>query len=412
MKQLLGLEIKKTLKSRLSIVLIAVALLISAGLGLLVITFVHYRGLDEHGNYVQLNGFDAVSAIKENTAKFEGFLTPEVFGDAIGRYQDFYEQYDGNIPSEVYIKEFKDTEQFLYMASQNYRNPETGYPMMPSEISVEQAESFYSARDARLEREYFSSYYDNPKALEQLNEMNGRLSKPFYYVDFNGWENAGEYLTFVIFFLAIICSVIAAPIFSADYQSGADRIIRCTKNGKKMLAAVKALSVLIVSVFGFFVCIAIYLTIVCLALGTECFVASLQVMRVYSIVPITIGQLHLFTVAFGLMSLICVVSFSFFISSISKIPLVSVVIIIAVTLLPTFLKLGDSIATVNWVKYLLPSGGVGLGHNIYYELSLQTNFLEIGRFTIWAPYIMIFATIIQTILYFFLGKRIYKKHET
>lgn len=411
MKQLLRLEIKKICKSRMTIVLMVVALLISVGLGLIAITFVHYRGLDEKGNYVQLNGFDAVSAIKDNTASFEGYLTPEVFGDAIERYQEFYELYDGNIPSEVYIKEFKATEQFLYMASQNYRNPDTGYPMLPREITTEQAESFYSARDARLEREYFAPYYDNHGALEQINEMNGKISKPFYYVEFIGWENSGEYLTFVIFFIAMICAVVASPIFSADYQSGADSIIRCTKNGKKKLASVKALSVLIVSASVFAVCIAIYLTIVCLALGTECFIASLQVMRIYSIVPITIGQLHIFTVIFGMMSLICIVSFSFFISSISKNPLISAVIIISVTMLPTFLKLGDSITIVNWIKYLLPSGGVGLGHNIYYELSLQINFLNIGEFAIWVPYIMIFATLIQSISYFLLGKRKYKKHE-
>lgn len=45
-----------------------------------------------------------------------------------------------------------------------------------------------------------------------------------------------------IFLLAILCAVIVAPVFSTEYQTGADDIIRCTKNGRMRLATVKIAS--------------------------------------------------------------------------------------------------------------------------------------------------------------------------
>ena len=64
------------------------------------------------------------------------------------------------------------------------------------------------------------------------------MEKPFQYYSGIG-SNAMDYQVLLIYLITILCVVIASPIFSSDYQTGADDILRCTKHGRGKMAGRK-----------------------------------------------------------------------------------------------------------------------------------------------------------------------------
>ena len=83
---------------------------------------------------------------------------------------------------------------------------------------------------------------------------------PFvFYPGYN--TNAYDYQMLLIFLVVLFCTVIAAPVFSAEYQTQADDILRCTKYGKARLAVIKLLSALFITSAAFLCCAALYLVL-------------------------------------------------------------------------------------------------------------------------------------------------------
>lgn len=60
-----------------------------------------------------------------------------------------------------------------------------------------------------------------------------------------------DYQNIMGFLVLLFCVVIAAPVFSADYQSGADDILRCTRYGRVTLGIAKLFAALLISTAAF-----------------------------------------------------------------------------------------------------------------------------------------------------------------
>lgn len=68
--------------------------------------------------------------------------------------------------------------------------------------------------------------------------MYAKVKMPFAF--YPGYStNAYDYQMLTIFLLVLLCVIIAAPIYSAEYQTHADDILRCAKYGKGKLAVIK-----------------------------------------------------------------------------------------------------------------------------------------------------------------------------
>lgn len=409
MMRMLKLEVKRIIKSKSTWLLAGIALLISLALALLVISFVTFYAIDADGNPVKLSGTAAIQAMRAQQAQYEGLVEPEFLAELNAQFHEIYDEYNGEIPDDVYAREIAPIDTFLYMASFVYRDPDTYYFMAPHQITPEQAGAFYEQRIVKQEEEDFANLNEN--ALAQARALEQQVQKPFYFAPHSGWGNGGEYLTYAIFILAMICSVLAAPVFSSEYQTGSDNILRCTRYGRRKLAVVKLLSTIGLSLVLFALCLAVYLGVTCALLGTEGFKASLQVMRTTSPVPLTLGGLLLCAVAAGGLSMLAVVCFTLLVSSKSRSPLTVLIVSLAVVLLPTFLRFGDTIGIINWLRCLLPSGGVGLGNGVYYELYAYNTYLSAGRVSVWAPWIIVAAGAVWVLLGFGLTVRSYRKHE-
>ena len=80
------------------------------------------------------------------------------------------------------------------------------------------------------------------------------------------------------FLVLLVCVVIAAPVFSADYQSGADDILRCTRYGRVTLAIAKLFAAFLISTAAFVICTAVHILTADSLFGWECTRTSVQMM--------------------------------------------------------------------------------------------------------------------------------------
>ena len=56
-------------------------------------------------------------------------------------------------------------------------------------------------------------------ALRHVQNRERLVQKPFHFSSYSGWDTAGEYLVICISIIIFLCSIIASPVFSAEYQS-------------------------------------------------------------------------------------------------------------------------------------------------------------------------------------------------
>lgn len=103
-------------------------------------------------------------------------------------------------------------------------------------------------------------------------------------------SDASDNLEILFFILVFICAVIVSPVFSSEYQSGSDDILRCTKHGKIKLAVTKLCSALLIVLTMFVICALIFILIVDSAYGWGSLQTSVQVLlSAISFVPLTMG---------------------------------------------------------------------------------------------------------------------------
>ena len=81
------LELKRVLKSRLTWILLALALILSVLLAYLPTTYCYSNYADESGNEINLTGLASIAYEKERQADAIGIVTPERVREAVEIYQ-------------------------------------------------------------------------------------------------------------------------------------------------------------------------------------------------------------------------------------------------------------------------------------------------------------------------------------
>lgn len=411
MRRLFVLEIKRLTKSRMTKILLALSLVLAVVMGMLVISYTEYYYLDEQGKETKITGLEAIEKNKERMKPYEGELTPERIQAIVKANRPLEQKYGENIPQEEYFKTVYPTNWALGLIRQIYYD-ENGKLKSVGEISDEEAAAFYEKRDEAVAAETAAKYPNSASAREKAAELNSRVEAPLYFVYGYAKSDAADYLLMCLILLGFMCTILAAPAFSADYQSGADDILRCTKNGRLKLAFTKMLTVMLFSAICFCVFIGVYILIVNTAYGWDSLKASFQFSNnnIMAIAPLTAGQGQLLTIGQGFLGLMAAVCLGLFVSSKCRTAMVSVIAGLFLCLLPTILSMIETGGPLQWLICLLPSGGAGILHSFYYEL-LGNNFLLAGDFSIWQPYAIAIFSAVETPVFFFLAARGYCRHE-
>ncbi len=130
--RLLKVELKRVLKTRLTLILLSAAFLLSFVMAYLPITFpstgCSYK--DAQGNTVELIGLQGISYKKKLQADITGIVTPENVRRAVENYQACLNQYgvetSYELPEGVYDTEIRPYAPLLHGIREAFANPDTG----------------------------------------------------------------------------------------------------------------------------------------------------------------------------------------------------------------------------------------------------------------------------------------------
>lgn len=412
--RLLKLEIKRILKSRLTLILLGLCLLFSFLLAWIPITFSYNVYQDEDGTEVILKGLESIAYEKELQADIAGTVTPEKVRQALEDYQECLTKYgvetSYDLPEGVYEQEILPYAPLLHGIREAYANPKTGIAAAIIDIDPETVDDYYHVCEGHIVSLMRQEQKDHPAAQQKAIDLYAIVEKPYLF--FPGYStNAMDYQIMLAFLVVLFCMVIAAPVFTSDYQTGADDIFRCTKYGKGKFAVIKILSAFLISGTTYCLCIGIYILVSNSLWGWECTRTSMQML--YSIINLPnmdIGQLQRFIAVAGLLSILAVISFTVFLSSKIKNMVVCLSTALLFCLLPIILYMVLPEHIGIWFYSILPAGAVGLQTCILYAAA-DFAFWNIGNTAIWLPHVMIGACMIEIPLFAGLAVYSYSTHK-
>ena len=375
--RLLALEIKRVLKTKRTWILIVASVLLAVFMAYIPITFVTVQKTDESGNYVEITGKDAINYYKSNMV--QGVVKPEILRDAVRRYQEVYKTYDSvygdNIPSEVYYEKLSAYQPYIRGIKEALADRNNGMSPVIADISIDKVGEYYDLLESRLASVIDMEQTGHPAAKEVALSKFAKVQRPYEYY-YGAPSDSMEYETFFIFLITILCAVIVAPIFSTEYQTGADDIIRCTKNGKRKLAIIKVASA-------------------CLIVGKTSIQLSFSVT---TLLPYNVGQLQWANLLGGFLLFLSAICFTLLLSSLAKSNVSALALALLFVLLPFLVytmmpgQLGD------WLQTLLPGAGIGLGNSLLYAMT-NFDFLHLGSASFWNTDVMLMLALVKIPLF-------------
>ncbi len=408
--RLLSLEMKRVLRTKLAWILLLFAFFCSLLFAYIPTTFIYYT--EESGTI--LKGMQAIAKYKEARADISGEVTPDKVKKSVEYVQKIIKEnkvagvYE--LPNEVYQKSYLPRSPFLHGVLEAYANPETGMAADLKNIDATALDHFYEGCDARLASLMKLEQPKNSSAWNDAEKRYENVSKPYVY--YSGIiSDAMDYESILLVLILICCAMIGAPIFSSEYQTEADSILRCTKYGRSRLAITKIISALLISSISFFICTSTWIVLTNCFFGWDSVKTSVQILfSVTSLVPWNIGQLQWNIVFVGLLSLMAAVSFILFISSKCKNQVTAMSLALFTCILPVFLSSALPETIGIWFHCLWPTGAIGLQRSILYDFT-SYDYLKIGSLTWWSPNVIILVAIIEIPLFIVLSIRSYNRYH-
>lgn len=269
----------------------------------------------------------------------------------------------------------------------------------------EDAEVFYETYQEKLE-----AFGSNDVVRKQITELNEKVEIPFsYYLGYS--SESMDYLTLYLMMIMLAFAIITAPLFSAEYQTGADSILRCTKHGRMRLAVTKIAVAVLLFLVTFAAGIAVFLLVTNLAFGMDGLKTSVQLLNYIYVIPaLTVEQTQAITVLAGMITVFAALSCTLFLSARCRNVQTSMMMAFLLCILPIIIYMMSSANLADIIRCVLPTGGLGLMNSFLYEL-LGRNFVQIGSETIWTPYLMIAAELVEIPVLLGMTVRTYCKRD-
>ena len=367
------LELKRVCKTRMTAILLAIALVLAVVMAYLPVTFIGWTELDASGNEVRYTGLKAIR--KRQEQQVSGTITPDVMQEALEAYQRVYRQYDASsindIPVEVFYKELARYQPLVNNAKEAFADPKTGMAPGVMGLTAEDMQNFYSQLPKRLESVIWLEQdgkpgYEQAQAIAQ--KKFDAVQKPFTY-SFGVSSDAMDYQTLLSLLLTLLCAVIAAPVFASDAQTGAQDIQLCTKHGGLRLAVTKLAAALTVTGGAYLVCGVVWIVVTNTLFGWEGTKTSVQwLFSVTSLLPFTAGQLQWVMLLSNFALFLAAETFALAVSAWagSNLTALSAALVSVVAPLIVYMVVPGSLG--EWLSTLLPAGGIGLSNALLYKM--------------------------------------------
>ena len=407
------LELKRLLRTRSTWILMAAALLITLVLCCVNIFGAYYYSYDGKSYHA----LDATEMREIVTESAEGEWTSE-------RIRDVFEQIDevsANRRGIAVEGETNDNYEIVTGGNNSGAASIAGYTntflrsipqvfdVYMDEIRPDMAAQYYTQRKAYIEEVMTLNY--GPAAAEAALRLDENTTEPFYYeFGFGTGSDIASTLPVSLFAIAVVCSIICAPVFASDYSTGADDIQRCARYGCKRLGKAKLLAAMTLSSALYIVCSAVFVALTLAVYGDDKTSAQLA-LDALVLIDIDMNGVLLLTLVAGFLSVLAMTAFTLWLSARMRSSVAVLAVALAVAMTPTFLVilLRES-ALGDWLRLLLPSGGLGLGTGMFVDIQIG-EFLTVGSLAIWTPFVMLAAPVIEAPVFALLAKRAYVRHE-
>ena len=382
------LEIKKILKTKVTWILLLTALVLSVLMAYLPVTFEGVSYKAENGERVQLNGLAAIHYAKDAGASLSGDVTTEKIQTAIREYQEALREYgvkdSFELPEDVYYDRLMIYQPFIHGVKEVFSDEKTGMAPGLLDIAPEEVGTFYERAPVRLKN---LMRMEGSRDIDKAEEMYRKVETPFqYYEGVSG--NSMDYQVLSIFLLTIFCAVIVSPVFSVEYQTGADDILRCTKHGRLCLAVVKILAALVITGVTFLLCGILWILTTNTLFGWESTKTSMQmIFSVSSLPALTVGELEWTNLLGSFLLFLSLMSLILFLSARIRNAAVALATALFFCILPILTYIGAPETLANWLQCLLPGGALGLNNSLLYAMT-ELDFLHPGGLSVWNVHLM------------------------
>ncbi|RGY30898.1 ABC transporter permease [Collinsella sp. OF02-10] len=318
MRSLVWFELKKMLSRRIAIAMNVGVLVLLAGVMALNVA----QTKTENAAGEVLSGTDAIAYAKAEREAHAGAITPEQAAADIAAYQDeVFSQIDADavlqmtgsavysLMLETYGQEGTAALYDPYWTTllNPWRAPGQEPAQTAALVTPEMAADWYGAvaqmtQDALDEGQGgMWEYSDAERAY--WTGMQASVAEPIEYGYVGGWGNIVDCVAFLSFAILAVC-VTLAPVFSFEYQSGADAVVLSARHGRGRLVAAKVLASLLWATVYFAACAAVVIGVSLAFYGADGFWLSVQNISLSSPYPISAGQAALISV--GLMYAVCI----------------------------------------------------------------------------------------------------------
>lgn len=271
------LELKRLLKTRSVSFLLIAALVLSAVMAYVPVTYIQAYKTDKSGNIEAVSGREAIKVKRADKKALQGEMTEAKIRETITDIKEVLKEYGSlsrqDIPLEVYVQKVYPHLDIIAVLEQTVvPDGKNLYTMKYSDISEEDAKNVYVAY-----RKNVCNLNQNPGIQKKIDQMTAQIRTPFsYYPEIT--TDQLDYYEIYLFLVMIFFMVIITPVFATEYQTGSDQILRCTKHGKFRLAVTK-IAVVFTLIFAVFAAgTAVFSIIMRLLYGAEVFKNPLQML--------------------------------------------------------------------------------------------------------------------------------------
>lgn len=382
------LEMKRLIRTKSVWILMIAMVVLAAVMAYVPVTFIRAYKTDA-GNVQAVTGVQAVKISKETRKDMEGEVTEEKIRQAIRVLNEMYQEYGSSfmeeVPADVYAEKIYPIMPVLNVIEQVLvPDGKNLYNMEAFDVKEEDAATIYEKY-----REEIQGLSQNPELVKEMQKISGSVKTPFTYESGMTLETV-DYYTIYLFLVMFAFIVIASPVYAAEYQTGADDVIRCTKNGRVRIAVTKILVTFTLAVATFVASSLTFVAVLYILYGGSGFGTSIQMGYVFYLPALTIGSMLKLQIAGGVLFTLATVSFVLFLSSKCKNVQTALISAFGIAILPMILNIAGNNNVLNIMRCILPTGGFGLINGLQSEL-MARNFALVAGHYIWLPYILLVA---------------------
>lgn len=365
MKKLIRFEFMKVLKKKsflCAVVLMMVMLVIVPCL-----TISENNWINEDGT--EITGMAAIHAKRDSLENSSCDLTTEKLQSVITNYQSAYAdpasfiKEDGTVGSWInnaaYAKYIQSDSEIKFLIDMAFTSEGEAYDYYAiGNMNPADAENFYENRMEKVE-EYLNMDYSYGNYSETDKEYfmtrNEKLTIPFHYEYNTGWNKLLGISYVSLMVIALVVCITLAPIFSSEYQTGADAILLSTKYGRSKLIVAKIVSSFLLTsviyVLGMFI-----LTFVTFLIygsgGADC---SLQVLNFLAPANVNLLQTYLYVLLAGYFMCLFMQGITLLLSAKMSSPFPVIICTMVFFFIPAFLSYSRSSRTYNNILNLMPA---------------------------------------------------------